>query len=163
MFVNVMKNGSSSMAKVIKQVVIDQHQSNFWFTIVRDPFERFVSTMEFVKETSGLDVNGVGECFMKFPDNSPQKLFDQFCYFTPQKLFIQWYQSRFDMKFYSIENLEPLRRDLNNLSSKEVVIPHVNKTGRSASVQRWIEGNRNFIDNFLEQDYEWYNSLEIEK
>jgi len=165
MFVNIMKNASTSIGEVIydQAGAIDQPQDNLWFTIVRDPLKRFLSTMNMLEGFTDFDANTIGQYLRHYPEHASQDVLDWFMHFTPQRLVIQNYQSQPDMKFYSIENLEPLKRDLKRISSKEVHIPHLNKSKRSTSIQKWIDANRNFIDKFLEKDYEWYNSLKIEK
>ena len=166
MMVNIPKNASRSMSTVLRdQIGIGNDKGNefFWFAIVRDPIKRFASAMKMLEGYKGLSADDLIDCLRYYPQNASQDFINQFIHFCPQRLVVQYHQSKFDVKFYSVENLEPLQKDLQKITGKEILIPHLHKTKNSKSVQRSIDRNIDFVNQFIKQDREWLRTLIIEK
>ena len=164
MFVNIMKNASSSIDRLICQwwKNHDHNADKFWFTVVRDPMERFYSTMNYLNH---FTVDHLGHCLREYPKDTSEYFMGEFMHFTPQRLITNWFESRVDLKFYSIKNLEPLRKEIQDRLSTEIEIPHKNRCdptpARLRDIEKWINENKDFVTRFLKDDYEWYNSLKI--
>ena len=172
-FVSIMKNASTSINELVQPLLWDKSKDEqFWFTIVRDPIERFFSTMNYLPHYS---VDYLGNCLRQYPAGTSKEFMDDFMHFTPQRIMTNWFESHVDLKFYSIKNLEPLRKEIQNRLSKKIKIPHLNATHhlwyrthrsrqspRSVKVEQWVDKNYDFVMDFLRSDYDWYNSLKIE-
>jgi len=167
MFVNIRKNASTSIYKLLDEIREnsnhDHNADKFWFTIVRDPMERFYSAMNYLNQ---FTVDHLGHCLREYPKNTSEYFMDEIIHFTPQRLFTEWFESRVDLKFYSIKNLKPLCKEIQDRLSTEIEIPHKNSRdltpARSMDIEKWINENKDFVTKFLKDDYEWYKSLKIE-
>ena len=172
MFVNIMKNASTSIYKLLGEINgnsnHDHNSDKFWFTIVRDPMERFYSSFKhlIMNHKEQITVEHIGNCLREYPKDTSEYFMGQFVHFTPQRLITNWFESRVDLKFYSIKNLEPLKEEIQNRISTKIEIPHVNIGDRSSAklvgIEKWINENKDFVAEFLKDDYEWYRSLKIE-
>ena len=163
MFINIMKNGSTSLRKVCQELCRHiKTRDNFYFTVVRDPMDRFVSTMHFLNH---YPVDLLGKSLIEYPSDASYKFLDDMMHFLPQSSVVANLDSNIDLKYYHIRNLEPLRKRLQTLSGKTVTIPKVNQTKRfkkrSSEIADWINLNKKFVNDFLERDFEWIASLDL--
>jgi hypothetical protein len=157
--INIQKNASSSLKNFLDNAeILDQSKDKkkFWFTITRDPLDRFKSTMRMLK-SYGIDF--LGRCLYKFPDQSTNDFFIAFSHFVPQHLHVEWFEQRYDIKYFNIKNLVPLKLELEKFTVNQIPILTLNSTNRNKhdqeKIDKWINNNKNFVDDFLAPDYEW--------
>jgi hypothetical protein len=169
MFINIPKNASSSFLLSLKNCssFIKKNKELFWFTIIRDPLERFISTFHFLLDIGiAKSVESLG-CFL-YGDNNFTNNKTELLHFAPQKLYVDWFQSKYLIKFYDIKNLEILINDVKPYLeyNKNMKIFYNNKSSRKDKnvneLNIWIEENKKLVDNFLKEDIEWINSLKMQ-
>ena len=161
-FINIQKNASTSLLNFLEKFqILDQStDKKYWFTIVRNPLDRFKSTMMYLKRY-GIDF--LGSCLCKFPDNSTKEFFDMFCHFVPQHLHVEWFEQRYDIKYFNIKNLDPLKLELEKFTTTKIPILKLNQSSYDKDSQeildKWIHENKNFVDDFLAPDYYWLDKI----
>ena len=165
-FINIQKNASSSIGEFLKNSKIVKQKNDFWFTVVRDPLERFKSTMgylmSFLKEQ---DLYFIGNCLRKFPNQASNEIFGHICHFVPQHLHLRWFEDRYDVNYFHIENLASLHLELKKFTSNQIPIYKSNQTRYSQTnqekIDNWIYENKNFVDDFLGPDIEWLGKITV--
>ena len=172
MFLPIQKNASSSMRFLLENFNFreDCVKEPFWFTVIRDPMERFKSTVQMVNGPFTLSHikwyltkpirNWVARC--------PQWMLDLLGHFLPQKNHISKWQTEQDVKFFSIHKLHILERHLKEYSKDPVHIPIFNKSvGKSQQsseeIDKWMSDNMDWITKLLSIDTEWIGQLNFEK
>lgn len=173
MFLPIQKNASSSVKFLLGQEfnIRDEYKDKpFWFTVIRDPLERFKST---VKMTNGpLALDQIKWYLTTYHQNwvskAPDWLLSLLGHFLPQKNQISHWQTEQDVKFFSVHKLHILERHLKEYSKDPVHIPIINKSlGRSQQsseeIDKWMSDNMDWISEFISIDTKWLTLLDFEK
>jgi hypothetical protein len=174
MYLPIQKSASSSMRSLLENFHFreDCVKEPFWFTVIRDPMERFKST---VKMANGPFPLSHIKRYLTNPNQewvpkAPQWMLDLLGHFLPQKNHISEWQNEQDVKFYSLHKLHILEKHLESYSNGPIQIPLVNpnklwtRTNRSPeAIDPWILENMDWITEFLSIDTEWIGQLNFEK
>ena len=161
-FINIPKNASSSVNEMLKIVSINLNVKPFWFTVIRDPYERLISTFRFLSKIYNFEL--LSNSLKKFPMDQSNEFFGQFCHFAPQSIFVNFFEKQhLDINYYNINNLKNLSEDVFKLTGVNYEITHINQSNKNSQLDNkilsWIEKNKQFVDEFLETDIIWYNNL----
>lgn len=161
-FINIPKNASSSVNEMLQVVSIQKNIKPFWFTIIRDPYQRLISTFRFLSTIYNFEL--LSDSLKKFPMDQSNTFFGQFCHFAPQSLFIDFFEKQnLGINYYHINNLKNLSQDVLELTGINYEINHINQSKKNSQLDytifSWMEKNKQFVDEFLREDIIWYNNL----